>query len=464
MQIKEFISIRQEQHLQELFEFLRFASVSTDPAYKQGILDCANFLSNNLKSLGCQKVEVLETPGHPVVYAERILDESYPTVLIYGHYDVQPAKVSDGWETDPFQPVVKNDKIYARGAADDKGQVWMQLKALQYFHEFAAEDLKVNLKFLYEGEEESGSENLDAFIEQNVDLLACDVVLISDTSIIANDVPSISVSKRGLASMEIEVVGPNRDVHSGIYGGVLANPIVVLSQIIAACRAVDGKILIPGFYDGVLNYSQEQRQEFKRAHDLMTSYTDLALDMGMTQTVSEPGFSGYESTSIRPTFEVNGIIGGYTDVGVKTIIPNKASAKVTMRMVENQDPVEVLNSAKKYIESLDAQGCHVNVVLGEAAIAYSNDLNSRLYQAGELAMQNTFGVKPLPTLDGGSIPVGATFKKLMGKEALFLGFGLEEDNIHSPNESFGIFNFNKGIETIIEFLKIVSDIGLDIAK
>jgi len=464
MQIREFIEIRQEKHLEELFEFLRFPSVSTDPAFKQGILDCANFLCKELSRLGCQRSEVLDTPGHPVVYAERILDPSYPTVLIYGHYDVQPAKVSDGWDTDPFEPIVKNDKIYARGAADDKGQVWFQLKALEYFNEFGSGDLKVNLKFLYEGEEESGSENLDTFIENNIELLACDVVLISDTSIIANDVPSISVSKRGLASLEIEVVGPNRDVHSGIYGGVLANPIVVLSQIIAACRNSDGKVLIPGFYDNVLQYSESQRAEFKKAHNLMTSYGDLALDMGLKKTVSELGFSGYESTSIRPTFEVNGIIGGYTDVGVKTIIPHKATAKVTMRLVENQDPKRILQLAKDYIESINSQGCHVNVTLGEGAIAYSNDLSSALYKAGELAMSRTFGVKPLPTLDGGSIPVGATFKKLMSKEALFLGFGLEEDNIHSPNESFGIYNFQKGLETIVEFLKIVSESGKSISE
>jgi len=335
---------------------------------------------------------------------------------------------------------------------------------LEYFNEFGSGDLKVNLKFLYEGEEESGSENLDTFIENNIELLACDVVLISDTSIIANDVPSISVSKRGLASLEIEVVGPNRDVHSGIYGGVLANPIVVLSQIIAACRNSDGKVLIPGFYDNVLQYSESQRAEFKKAHNLMTSYGDLALDMGLKKTVSELGFSGYESTSIRPTFEVNGIIGGYTDVGVKTIIPHKATAKVTMRLVENQDPKRILQLAKDYIESINSQGCHVNVTLGEGAIAYSNDLSSALYKAGELAMSRTFGVKPLPTLDGGSIPVGATFKKLMSKEALFLGFGLEEDNIHSPNESFGIYNFQKGLETIVEFLKIVSESGKSISE
>ena len=464
MQIREFIEMRQEKHLEELFEFLRFASVSTDPAYMQGIWGCANFLCTELSRLGCQKSEVLETPGHPVVYAERILDPSFPTVLIYGHYDVQPAKVADGWDTDPFEPIVKNGKIYARGAADDKGQVWFQLKALEYFNEFASEDLKVNLKFLYEGEEESGSENLDSFIENNIELLACDVVLISDTSIIANDVPSISVSKRGLASLEIEVVGPNRDVHSGIYGGVLANPIVVLAQIIAACRNSDGQVLIPGFYDNVHEYSDSQRAEFKKAHNLMTSYSDLALDMGLKKTVSELGFSGYESTSIRPTFEVNGIVGGYTDVGVKTIIPHKATAKVTMRLVENQDPKRILQLAKDHIESVDSQGCHVNVCLGEGAIAYSNDLSSALYKAGELAMSRTFGVKPLPTLDGGSIPVGATFKNLMGKEALFLGFGLEEDNIHSPNESFGIYNFQKGLETIVEFLKIVSESGKSISE
>ena len=464
MQIKEFISIRQEKHLKELFEFLRFPSVSTDPKYKQGILDCANFLHNELSRLGCNKVEVLDTPGHPIVYAERILDSSFPTVLVYGHYDVQPAKVSDGWDTDPFEPVIKDDKIFARGAADDKGQVWLQLKALEYFNEFSANDLKVNLKFLYEGEEESGSENLDNFIIQNKQMLECDVVLISDTSIIANNVPSISVSKRGLASLEVEVIGPNRDVHSGIYGGVLANPIVVLSQIIAECRNANGQVTIPGFYDNVQNYSTEQRAVFKQAHDLMTSYKDLAKDMKLSKTVSELGFTGYESTSIRPTFEVNGMWGGYMDTGVKTIIPHKATAKVTMRLVENQNPQRILDLAKKHILSLDSQGCTVNVVFGDAAQAYSNSLDSNLYKAGELAMQNTFGVKPIPTLDGGSIPVGESFKRIMGKETLFLGFGLEEDNIHSPNESFGIFNFNKGIETIIEFLKIVSNKGLDIAN
>jgi acetylornithine deacetylase/succinyl-diaminopimelate desuccinylase-like protein len=464
MQIKEFISIRQEKHLEELFEFLRFPSVSTDPAYKQGILDCANFLHTELSRLGCNKVEVLDTPGHPIVYAERILDPSFPTVLVYGHYDVQPAKLIDGWDTDPFEPVIKDDKIFARGAADDKGQVWLQLKALEYFNEFSENDLKVNLKFLYEGEEESGSENLDNFIIQNKQMLECDVVLISDTSIIANNVPSISVSKRGLASLEVEVIGPNRDVHSGIYGGVLANPIVVLSQIIAECRNARGQVSIPGFYDNVQNYSTEQRAVFRQAHDLMTSYKDLAKDMDLSKTVSEFGFTGYESTSIRPTFEVNGMWGGYMDTGVKTIIPHKATAKITMRLVENQNPQRILDLAKKHILSRDLQGCTVNVVFGDAAQAYSNSLDSQLYKAGELAMQNTFGVKPIPTLDGGSIPVGESFKRIMGKETLFLGFGLEEDNIHSPNESFGIFNFNKGIETIIEFFKIVSAKGLDIAN
>jgi acetylornithine deacetylase/succinyl-diaminopimelate desuccinylase-like protein len=464
MQVKEFISICQGKHIEELFQFLKFPSVSTDPAFKTGILDCANFLNNELKQLGCQKVETLDTPGHPIVYAERILDPSFPTILVYGHYDVQPAKVSDGWDTDPFDPVIKNEKIYARGAADDKGQVWLQLKAIEYFNKYASDDLKVNLKFLYEGEEESGSENLDNFIVENEQMLACDVVLISDTSIIANNVPSISVSKRGLASLEVEVIGPNRDVHSGIYGGVLANPIVVLSQIIATCRNVDGQVTIPGFYDNVQTFSTDQRAAFKQAHDLMTSYKDLAKDMNLSKTVSELGYTGYESTSIRPTFELNGMWGGYMDTGVKTIIPHKATAKVTMRLVENQNPQRILDLAQAHILSQDLQGCHVKVTLGDSAQAYSNSLDSQLYKAGEQAMQNTFGVRPIATLDGGSIPVGESFKRIMGKETLFLGFGLEEDNIHSPNESFGIFNFQKGIETIIEFLKIVSKKGLDIAS
>ena len=452
--MKDYINQNQERFLKELAEFLAFKSISADSSFKQDCLDCADYLVEFFKSIE-MNTKLIPTKGIPVVFAEKIIDEKLPTVLIYGHYDVQPAFKEDGWDSDPFEMVIKNQKIYARGAADDKGQVFMHMKALEYMYKNNSWPL--NIKVFLEGEEEVGSTNLEDFILENKSLLESDFILISDTSIISNTQPSITAGVRGMTSMELTVKGPKVDVHSGVYGGMMDNPINFLSHIIASVKDKNGKILVPGFYDDVIEYSQEQRKEFEEVFSKMPSSKEVCEEFEIKNLVSEPGYTPYEGSSIRPTFDVVGIQGGYQGEGMKTIIPHQASAKFTFRLVANQDPKKVETQIVDYIKSIAPNTLDLEFEFSEhSGSAYATNLNSKYYLLAAKAMEESFGNKCLPVMCGGSIPVASMLKEHLNKETIFLGFGLEEDNIHSPNESYGIFNMNIGIETIFKYLNLIA--------
>lgn len=448
--MKDYINQNQERFLKELAKFLSFKSISADSNFKQECLDCANYLKKSFEEID-MKTQIFETAGIPVVYAEKIVDPNLPTVLIYGHYDVQPAFKEDGWDTDPFEMVVKNQKIYARGAADDKGQVFMHLKVLEFMAKNNSWPL--NIKVFLEGEEEVGSTNLEQFILENKQLLESDFILISDTSIISNSQPSITAGVRGLTSLEVIVRGPKVDVHSGVYGGMMDNPINFLCHLIAKVKDQNGKILVPGFYDDVVEYSESERSQFAEVFSKMPSKLDVCEEYQILNLVSEPGYKPYEGASIRPTFDVVGIKGGYQGEGMKTIIPNSASAKFTFRLVANQNPDKVQAQIVEYIKSIAPKTLNLEFEFAEnSGAAYATDLNSVYYQLAAASMEESFGVKCLPVMCGGSIPVASMLKQHLNKETIFLGFGLEEDNIHSPNESYGIFNMNIGMQTIFNYL------------
>ena len=452
--MKNYINQNQERFLDELSKFLAFKSISADSAFKSECLECADYLVEFFNSIDMD-TQLIPTKGIPVVYAEKIIDENFPTVLIYGHYDVQPAFKEDGWDSDPFDMVIKNKKIYARGAADDKGQVFMHMKVLEFMSQNNSWPL--NIKVFLEGEEEVGSTNLEDFILENKSLLESDFILISDTSIISNSQPSITAGVRGMTAMELTVKGPKVDVHSGVYGGIMDNPINVLSHIIAKVKDSDGRILIPGFYDDVIEYNESQRAEFQEVFSKMPSKDDLCSEFGLNDLLAEPGFSPYEGGSIRPTFDVVGITGGYQGEGMKTIIPNQASAKFTFRLVANQDPKKVQKQIVDYINSIAPKTLTLEFDFSEnSGAAYATNLDSVYYKVAAKAMEDSFGTKCLPVMCGGSIPVASMLKKHLNKETIFLGFGLEEDNIHSPNESYGIFNMNIGIETIFNYLNSIA--------
>lgn len=452
--MKSYINNNQERFLNELSTFLSFKSISADSSYKDDCLNCADYLNKFFTSISMDS-KIYETSGIPIVYAEKIIDESLPTVLIYGHYDVQPALKVDGWDFEPFEMKIKNQKIFARGAADDKGQVFMHMKVLEYFNQ--ENSWPLNIKILLEGEEEIGSTNLEDFIIENKKLLDSDFILISDTSIISNTQPSITAGVRGLTSMEVFVHGPKVDVHSGVYGGMMDNPINFLCHLVSKIKDSNGKILVPGFYDDVLEYSDSQRSEFQQVFDKMPSGKSVCEDFNVLGLLSEPGYNFYEGASIRPTFDVVGIQGGYLGEGIKTIIPNSAFAKFTFRLVANQDPEKTQSQIVDYIKSIAPKTLSVSFDFSEnSAAAYATDLNSKYYKIAAKCMQDSFGAKTLPVMCGGSIPVASMFKTHLNKETIFLGFGLEEDNIHSPNESFGIFNMNIGMETIFNYLNSIA--------
>lgn len=437
------IESNKEAFLNQLFELIRIPSVSADPAFKDDVRSASEFVRQSLIDAGADLSEVHETAGHPIVYGEKMVDPSKPTVLVYGHYDVQPADPYDLWDSPPFEPVVKDDMIYARGACDDKGQMFMHIKALEVMNSLG--DLPCNVKFIIEGEEEVGSDNLEAFIRENAEKLATDVVLISDTSIISNEVPSITVGLRGLSYVEVEVTGPNRDLHSGVYGGAVDNPINVLCEMIASLRDENNHITIPGFYDKVEELTAEQRAAMNEAPFDLEAYRR---DLDIGQEVGEAGYTTLERTGIRPTLDVNGIWGGYTGEGAKTVLPSKAYAKISMRLVPNQDSDEITRLFTTHFESLAPASVKVKVTPHHGGQPAVTPTDSLAFQAASKAMEDTWGRKPIPTRDGGSIPIVSLFSDALGVDTVLMGFGLDSDAIHSPNEHYGLFNFYRGIETI----------------
>ena len=447
--IKNYIQQHQQRFLDELFEFLRIPSVSADPNHKDDVKRAAEWVRGQFSRLGVDRVEVFPTEGHPIVFAEIKKGDHLPTVLMYGHYDVQPPEPLELWKSGPFEPVIHKTEahpmgaIYARGSCDDKGQLFMHLKAVEIMNHFGS--LNCNIKFLVEGEEEVGSKHLEAFARGNADLLSCDIILVSDTSIVANDVPSITVGLRGMSYVEVEVTGPNRDLHSGVYGGAVENPVNVLCEMIASLRDENKKITIQGFYDDVVDLSVEERAKMsERPFD----HAAYCKDLEIANTGGEKGYSVIEQISIRPTLDVNGIWGGYIGEGAKTVLPSKAYAKISMRLVPNQDAKTISRLFQEHFERIAPEYVRVKVSLIHGAQPAVVSIESAAYKAAEKAMEQSFGKKPIPTREGGSIPIVAMFKDVLGADTILMGFGLDSDAIHSPNEHYGVFNFLKGIETI----------------
>jgi acetylornithine deacetylase/succinyl-diaminopimelate desuccinylase-like protein len=456
--MKNYIEKNRNRFVDELLEWLRIPSVSADSKHKADVQKAAEFVKEKLVKAGVDKAEINATAGHPIVYAEKIIDPKLPTVLVYGHYDVQPPDPLNLWESPPFEPVIKKTKIhpdgaiFARGACDDKGQVYMHVKAFETM--VANNSLPCNVKFMIEGEEEVGSANLGEFVKKNKAKLKADVILISDTSIIANDCPSIDVGLRGLSYVEVEVTGSNRDLHSGVYGGAVANPINVLCEMIASMKDQNGHITIPGFYEDVLQLSDSERTEMNLAP---FSLEDYKIDLAIGDVMGEKGFTTIERTGIRPTLDVNGIWGGYTGEGAKTVLPAKAYAKISMRLVPNQKHEKITELFTKHFKSIAPKGVKVEVHPHHGGEPYLTDTQSEAYQAAAKAMEQSFGKKPIPTRGGGSIPIVAMFEKELGLKSILMGFGLDSDALHSPNEHYGLFNFFKGIETIPLFFKYYTE-------
>ncbi len=458
--IKNYIQEHKDRFINELVELLKIPSVSADSAYNQDVLSTANAVKESLEKAGCDHVEICETPGYPIVYGEKIIDPTLPTVLVYGHYDVQPPDPLDLWDSPPFEPVIKSTEkhpegaIFARGACDDKGQMYMHVKALEYMTNTG--NLPCNVKFMIEGEEEIGSESLGWFVKRNQEKLSNDVILISDTGMIANDIPSITTGLRGLSYVEVEVTGPNRDLHSGLYGGAVANPINILTKMIASLHDENNHITIPGFYDKVEELSKEEREEMAKAPFSLDAYKN-ALDINDVH--GETGYTTNERNSIRPTLDVNGIWGGYTGEGAKTVIASKAYAKISMRLVPNQDWEEITDLFAKHFESIAPKSVTVKVSPHHGGQGYVTPIDSLGYQAASKAYEQTFGKTPIPQRSGGSIPIVSLFEDELKSKTILMGFGLDSDAIHSPNEHFGIFNYLKGIETIPYFYQYFTELS-----
>jgi acetylornithine deacetylase/succinyl-diaminopimelate desuccinylase-like protein len=446
--VKQYIQTNQDRFLSELFDLLRIPSVSADSRNKGDVRKAAEFVVEKLKEAGAEKVELCETKGHPIVYGEKIVNPVFPTVLMYGHYDVQPADPIDLWNSPPFEPVVKDGNIYARGSCDDKGQVYMHIKAFEAM--MRLELLSCNLKFMIEGEEEVGSDNLGTFVKENKARLKADVILISDTSLISLEHPSITVGLRGLSYMEVEVTGPNRDLHSGVYGGGVANPVNILCQMIAALHDEHGRVTIQGFYDKVAGLSTDERKALNSQPFDLEAYKK---ELGIKEIKGEDGFTTLERTGIRPTLDVNGIWGGYTGEGAKTVLPSKASAKISMRLVPDQDSHVITELFTKHFESHAPKSVTIKVTAHHGGEPAVTSTSSPAYRAASEAFVDVWGKEPIPTRDGGSIPIVALFKKELGLDSVLMGFGLNSDAIHSPNEHYGIKNFLLGIETIVTFYK-----------
>ena len=455
-----FISKHADRFLNELISLIKIPSVSADPTYKSQVNDCAKHLANSFKEIGLDKIEICQTAGYPIVYGEKIIDPSLPTVLVYGHYDVQPADPIDLWTSPPFEPVIKKTDIhpkgaiFARGACDDKGQMFMHLKAVEAM--LSAGELPCNVKFMIEGEEEVGSGNLAIFVKENKEKLKADIILVSDTGMLANDVPSVTTGLRGLSYVEVEVTGPNRDLHSGLYGGCVANPINVLAEMIASLHDENGKVNIPGFYDKVVELTDAERQEMAKAPFSHEAYCK-ALDL--KETMGEANYSTIERGSIRPTLDVNGIWGGYIGEGAKTVIASKAFAKISMRLVPDQNPEEITALFTDHFNKIAPSSARVLVKPHHGGEAAVTPIDSIGYKAASMAYEKTFGKKPIPVRSGGSIPIVALFERELGLKTILMGFGLDSDAIHSPNEHFGLFNFYKGIETIPYFYKYFKELN-----
>jgi acetylornithine deacetylase/succinyl-diaminopimelate desuccinylase-like protein len=446
--VKEYIDSNKDRFLSELFEWLRIPSVSADSSRKGDVRRAAEFVKEKLAAAGVDKVELCETKGHPIVYAEKILNPAWPTVLVYGHYDVQPADPLNLWHSPAFEPVIKDEKIFARGSCDDKGQVYMHVKAFETMMKLNL--LACNIKFMIEGEEEVGSDNLGTFVKENKPKLKADVILISDTALISLEHPSITTGLRGLSYMEVEVTGPNRDLHSGVYGGAVANPINTLCELIASLHDENGRVTIPGFYDKVAELSATEREALNRAPFDLNEYKR---DLGIDEIRGEKGYTTLERTGIRPTLDVNGIWGGYTGEGAKTVLPSKASAKISMRLVPNQNSAEITALFTKHFNAIAPKYVKVKVTAHHGGEPAVTPTNSAAFKAASKAFQEVWGKAPIPTRDGGSIPIVALFKRELGLDTVLMGFGLDSDAIHSPNEHYGVKNFMMGIETIVSFYK-----------
>ena len=458
--IDSYIEEHKDRFIKELIELLKIPSVSADAAYSQDVLNTADAVKKALETAGCDLVEICETSGYPIIYGEKIIDPKLPTVLVYGHYDVQPPDPIDLWESGPFEPVIKktdihpDGAIFARGSCDDKGQMYMHVKALEFM--VKTNQLPCNVKFMIEGEEEVGSVSLTEFVTQNQHKLANDVILISDTGMIAQDIPSITTGLRGLSYVEVEITGPNRDLHSGLYGGAVANPINILAKMIASLHDENNYITIPGFYDKVEQLSKEERAKMAEAPFSLDAYKD-ALDI--EAVYGEKGYTTNERNSIRPTLDVNGIWGGYTGEGAKTVIASKAYAKISMRLVPHQDWHEITELFKTHFVNIAPKGVKVKVTPHHGGYGYVTPIDNVGYQAASKAYEQTFGKTPIPQRSGGSIPIVSLFEKELNSKTILMGFGLDSDAIHSPNEHFGIFNYLKGIETIPYFYKYFTELN-----
>ncbi len=454
MTTAEYIQNNKDRFLNELFELLRIPSISADSAFKNDVRKAAEYIQNKLIQAGADKVELCETAGYPIVYGEKMIDPALPTVLVYGHYDVQPSAPDELWETPAFEPVIRKTAvhpegaIFARGSCDDKGQVYMHVKAFEAM--MATNSLTCNVKFMIEGEEEVGSGNLGPFCIANKERLKADMVLISDTSMIANDTPSIDVGLRGLSYVEVEVTGPNRDLHSGVYGGAVANPINILAKMIASMHDENNHITIPGFYDKVSELTAAERRDLNEAPFDLEEYKK---DLQVGDVWGEKGFTVLEKTGIRPTLDVNGIWGGYTGEGSKTVLPSKAFAKISMRLVPNQSSDEITALFQKHFEGIAPPSVKVVVKPHHGGEPVVTPTDSKEYLAAARAVERTFGKKPIPTRGGGSIPIVALFKKELGLSSVLLGFGLDSDALHSPNEHYGVVNYFNGINTIPLFFE-----------
>jgi acetylornithine deacetylase/succinyl-diaminopimelate desuccinylase-like protein len=445
---RDYLEKNKERFLNELIDLLKIPSVSARTEHRNDMVKCAEAVKQRLLEAGADMAEIIPTDGHPIVYGEKIIDPSKPTVLVYGHYDVQPADPLELWHSGPFEPVIKDGKLYARGSCDDKGQFYMHVKALEMM--VKTNTLSTNIKFCLEGEEEVGSPNLGKFVASNKEQLKADVILISDTAMLSMENPSIDTGVRGLSYIEVEVTGPNRDLHSGVYGGAVANPITMLAKMITSCHDENNHITIPGFYDDVVEASAEERKKLAAAPFNEEEYKK---DLGLTSLWGEKGYTTNERTGIRPTLELNGIWGGYTGEGSKTVLPSKASAKISARLVPNQSSGKITKLLLDHFTKIAPEGVTVKVSEHHGGEPYMTPIDSSAYKAAAAAIKDTFGKEPIPVRGGGSIPICALFEKELGIKIVFMGFGLDSDNLHSPNEKYNLYNFYKGIETIPHFHK-----------
>ena len=451
--VQKYIDDNIETFQKELFKLLRIESVSTDSSKKDDVKHAAKFLAGHLKGIGLDKVTLHETEGHPIITAKKVVDPDLPTVLIYGHYDVQPPDPEELWETPPFEPTVKNGRVYARGSSDDKGQSFTHVKAVASYLQTGTK-LPVNVTFILEGEEEIGSPNLIPFIEENKELLSCDMVLISDTAMFGEDQPSITYGLRGLAYMEVHVTGPNRDLHSGVFGGAVDNPANVLADIISKLKDKNGEIQIDGFYDDVEEMTPEMRDAYSRLPHDDEAYKN---DIGIKELHGEKGYSTLERSSARPTLDVNGIWGGYQKEGAKTVLPSKAGAKISMRLVPDQDPRTISKLFTDYVKSIAPDSVTVEVKEHHGGYPVVIDLEFYGLKAAAQAFEDIYDKEALFSREGGSIPIVADFKKILGVNSILMGFGLTKDALHSPNESFSLKDFHRGIKTSARFLELLPD-------